>query len=1082
MIPKTKATVIVAISTLTALSASAAFAATTPYDLIRPTWPLSWDAKVFEKFDTTVTKKTGMLPKEATPASFKAGEMMPDTLDQAYLDAINTKISPIRVNQAGYLESDKERQFYFVGSSAEEFEVVDVNGKSLSKKVTGTFTKSEAETESDWTIIAGSGVTTADQKRYKVEFTGPSGKIFIGKIPQSVPTNKRLRIKVGDEISSTFIVSDNVYSMAKDASLKFFGIQRSGNSESWFHGPSHTKDGGGAIVTGAKDVRGSFDESRAGTLAGGWYDCGDHLKESQTQAFAFMALAVMSATNPTKDVDHYAYNQAEFVKTDGVPDVLREAKHGADFFLKAYKFAKGVIDDMPVSVGNFASDHMLWTRPEAQDNLPTDSSSEATDRGGPATRIVRLGELGSNIAGEIVAGLAILSKDYAQYDKKFADSCLTVAEKMYDFAKALAQGKSTYDGDKKFKNNTEAAGWSTPAYAGNNEFYDDMALASVALLYATSKKEYADDMIRTKNLVSGQLIGNGAGYFEGGWFVTNNKGFLKDGKNTSWSNSYTFALYALYKLILADKAKATTEYGLTEEERLNAIEDCLADMIANLGDVGKNNGGSITLPAGDIGYKLNKVSYDPIWYTMFTDGNWNFNRYQMGNVFEVLAYSDVAADIEKQGITLPKMALTDLKVSEMKQLGINQLNYTLGVNPWDISFVYGIGDKNDAHPHHRASNPEGRNTPGFNYKYNCPVGALLGGVNPSLTNSWVPSNSMNMSWEDYIISETCLDASTVLLSALTIVSNGGDDYYEKKCDNCKTEAIPATDGIYATAYHYTWDESDVFNIHIVNETMEKLDSVTAYIYFDATEDAIKSCGITFNIDLCQKYDIVGFNRPCPTTSSEIRDYFKENRPQKVEGTENKDKKTYTWAQTIPIGTIDFGHYIRLDVLTSSGLSSGGKCEVLNEPSKTKITDGWSFASHAKTKDAPAYDGAPDWQKDDGDNQTPPKDPYIVIRSNDSLLWGYGPAKTTSDRIGFVNVVSVSKARMLLSDNNLFVVATAQGTKTLKLFDLLGNQLMEKTFDGTHAVVSLANLPHRGTMIAKVMQNNKQLAIQTFKVK
>ena len=233
-----KARILASCTALGAFSASIAFAASTPYDLIRPTWPLSWDAKVFEKFDTSVTQKKGMLPKEATPANFKAGELMPDTLDQAYFDAINTKISPIRVNQAGYLESDNERQFYFVGSSATDFEVVDAYGKSLSKKVTGTFTKSEAETESGWTIIAGTNANTADQRRYKVEFTGPSGKIFIGKIPQTVPTNKRLRIKVGDEISSTFIVSDNVYSMVKDASLKFFGIQRSGNSESWFHGPS----------------------------------------------------------------------------------------------------------------------------------------------------------------------------------------------------------------------------------------------------------------------------------------------------------------------------------------------------------------------------------------------------------------------------------------------------------------------------------------------------------------------------------------------------------------------------------------------------------------------------------------------------------------------------------------------------------------------------------------------------------------------------------------------------------------------------------------------------------------------------
>jgi hypothetical protein len=1079
MIHNKKARLLASFTTLGAISVSAAFAATSPYDLIRPTWPLSWDEKVFEKFDTTITKKTGMLPKATTPESFKAGELIPDTLDQAYLDAINTKISPIRVNQAGYLESDKERQFYFVGSSAEEFEVVDAYGKSLSKKVTGTFTKSEAETESNWTIVAGTSATTPDQQRYKVELTGPSGKVFIGKIPQTVPTNKRLRIKVGNEISSTFIVSDNVYSMAKDASLKFFGIQRSGNSESWFHGPSHMKDGGGAIVTNADEAGGTFDESRAGSLAGGWYDCGDYLKESQTQAFAFMALAVMSATNPSKDVDHYAYNQADFVNTDKVPDVLREAKHGADFFLKAYNFAKGVIDDMPVSVGNFGSDHALWTRPEAQDYLPTDNSSIATDRGGPASRTVRLGELGSNIAGEIAAGLAILSKDYAKYDKKFADSCLTVAEKMYDFAKALAQGKSSYDGDKKFKNNKKATDWGSLAYIGNNEFYDDMALASVALLYATGKKQYADDMFRTKSLVPGQQYGNGAGFFEGGWFVTDNKAFLKNTKNTSWANSYTYALYALYKLILADKTKATTEYGLTEDERLAAIEDCLANMIANLGDIGNNNGGSVTLPAGDISFKQNKVSYDPIWYNMMTDQLWNFNRYQMGNVFEVLAYSDVAADIEKQGITFPKMAQTDLKANEMKQLGINQLNYMLGMNPWDISFVYGIGDKNDAHPHHRASNPEGRNTPGISYKYNCPVGALFGGPTPTEKNTWEPNG---MSWEYYFFSETCLDASTVLLSALTILSNGGDDYYEKKCDNCKTEATPALEGAYATAYHYTWKEADNFSIRIVNESLEKLDSITAYIYFDATEDDIESCGLMFDVDICTLYDIAGFSQICATKSSEFRNYFKENGPQKVEGTENKDKKTYTWAQAIPVGSINIGNKIRLDVTTSSGMKSGGKCETLAQPAKTKITDGWSFASHAETKDTPAYDGAPDWEKDYGDIQDAPKDPYIVIRDKGKLLWGYGPGKTTSDRVGFVNVAKVSKARMLLSDNRLFVLATAQGTKTLKIFDMLGNQLLEKSFDGTRAEVNLANIPHRGTLVARVMQNNKALSTKAFKVR
>ena len=1054
-------------STLAALSASAAFAATTPYDLIRPTWPLSWDAKVFENFDTTVTKKIGVLNIPATPASFKAGAMMPDTLDQAYLDAINTKISPIRVNQAGYLKSDTERQFYFVGTKASEFEVVDADGKSLSTKITGTFTTTETATKSDWTIIAGTDAATNDLKRYKVEITGPEGNIFVGKIPQNVPTEKRLRIKVGDEVSSTFIVSDDVYTMAKDATLKFFGIQRSGNSESWFHGPSHTKDGGGAITT-AGDTTSSFDASRAGSLAGGWYDCGDHLKESQTMAYAFMTLAVMHATNPGKDVDHYDYNQGEFVKTDGVPDVLREAKHGADFFLKAYEFAKGVVDDMPVSVGSFGSDHGWWGRPEAQDYV------NAKHRGGPTERTVRLGELGSNISSDIAAGLAILSKDYAKYDKKFADSCLVVAEKMYAFAKDLAQGKT-------FKNNK--AFFDTPAYNNNHEYLDDLALASVALLYATGKKDYADDMIRTTELFKGQRIIDGAGFFGGGWFAADASGMLKNPKNTNWANAHSFALYALYKLILADKTKATSEYGLTEDERLAAIEDCLADMIANLGDVSGTGTGSIVLPKGDISWTQNTVSYNPTWYTMFTDQKWNFNHYQAGNIFEVLAYADVAADIEKQGVTLPAMASTGLKASEMRQLGINQLNYMLGVNPWDVSFVYGIGDKNDAHPHHRASNPEGKTSPGFNYKYNCPVGALFGGTVPGDSSSLVPENET--SWKDWEKSETCLYSSATLLSALTFVSNGGNDYYEKKCDNCKTtETSPFSNEVYATAYHYFWtDSTDYFSINFYNETLEDADSVVAYIYFDATEEDVDACGAMFLVDICRAYDMDmgGFDKPCSDAITTMTKNM--STPKKVDDTYNKDKKTYTWEQAISIGTIGLGGRLRLDIGISSGTKVDGKCEVLLTPSKVKVTDSWSFTAHSETKDAPAYDGAPEWDKDQGDIQQAPQDPYIVIRSKGKLLWGYGPGETTSDRVGFVAPkTTIAKARMQVNKSKLYVLASAQGTKTVKIFDMLGNQLMAQDFYGTRTEVNLAKLPHRGALIARVVQNGKTLATQSIKVK
>lgn len=740
----------------------------TPYDLIRPVYPLTWDSTVFDNYDTTVTTKKGMVPKNRTPASFAPTALIPDTLNQAYLDAINLKISPIRINQAGYLEKDPERKFYYVGT-ATSFEVVDSLGNSFTPKYTGTFQSSGTTTASDWTIIAGTNAATNDQLRYQVSTVGPSGTIQIGNLPLDLPTNQRLRVKVGSDISATFIISNDVYSMVRSATLKFYGINRSGDSESWFHPASHTKDGGGPVVTDAADVRGPFNPALAGTLQGGYYDCGDHLKESQTQMYAFMVAAVLAATNPMADDDKYEYNHGN-TAIDGIPDMLREAKHGADFVLRAYNRAGGIIDDMALSVGNFGSDHGWWGRPEHQDNLPTGNTATATDRGGPASRTVRLGEIGANIGGETAAGLAILAKDYAQFDKPFADSCLMVAKKMYDFAKSLATGKSTYDGGKPFVNNTIPAGWSSPAYNGNNEFFDDLALASISLFYATADPAYLDDAAesRTLNPVITQEFADGAGFFNGGWFVTENKGFLKNVKNTSWANAYSYALYAFYKLILKTPEQAAL-YGINETKRLEYIEDVVANMIYNLGDMSNYGSTSIVLPTGSIGWKNTTVSYDPIWFSMNTDQDWIYNRYQAGNIFEVLAYADVAKDLTN--LSLPTMGSPDWKADEMYQLGINQLNYMLGVNPWDVSFILGVGDKNDAHPHHRAANPEGKNFPGAGYKYRPPTGALFGGVKPGATNSWVPSNK---SWEDYHLSETCIDATATFISASMLAAQEVD--------------------------------------------------------------------------------------------------------------------------------------------------------------------------------------------------------------------------------------------------------------------------------------------------------------------
>jgi len=85
-----------------------------------------------------------------------------------------------------------------------------------------------------------------------------------------------------------------------------------------------------------------------------------------------------------------------------------------------------------------------------------------------------------------------------------------------------------------------------------------------------------------------------------------------------------------------------------------------------------------------------------------------------------------------------------------------------GVNPLDLSFVYGIGPKNPNHPHHRAANPEGKNVPGAYYNYAIPVGGLYGGM--------APANTMKLTeFFDTPVSQTeanCPDASAVQIIPL----------------------------------------------------------------------------------------------------------------------------------------------------------------------------------------------------------------------------------------------------------------------------------------------------------------------------
>jgi len=639
---------------------------------------------------------------------------LPDTMDQLYRDSFNLKFSPIRINQAGYRPQDR-KFFYYIGSSQSSFTVIDEKGKSVgsgSLRSTGQTTSGQLKIRAS----NNAAIVPGGDTRYEMLSEKFSGTIHEGELPEGLPPGK-YRIVVKSDTSHPFVIDEKLYSWVRDALLKFYGVNRCGDSQSWFHPACHTKD----------------------AVTGGWHDCGDHLKEGATMSYTGAVLGLAAAAFSDRDADVYSANQGITLVTDGIPDILYEAKHGADFVLQSYEKAGGEVGKMITSMGKFGGavankeygeDHGYWGRPEYQDGMPQ-------NRGG-APRLAR-SEPTTDYLGKYCANLAFISKLIRPYDDNYADRCLKAAKDIYEFTKPRLNLTST------------------PAYSGANTVNDDIAFGCLALLWATGERKYLEELCYDKTLASNDTKSD-AEYptlFNGGWFTNLNAKFSHATANTDWASVQTHVLWGFFRLILSNDTLCE-DLNISQNERLKLIEKTVYNLAANLGSAGFGDQ-QIKLPCGVWG-DTSIIRYQLPWFFMHVQQEWVLNRYQAGNITDMYYYYDVASKI--QNIVLPNTpADVDWKVEEVKTVLIRMLDYMLGVNPWDISMIYGVGEKNFNHPHHRAANPEGKNLPGAFYRYIPPVGALQGGYTPTASGP----NLYSEHYDDYTHSETGIDATTNIL-------------------------------------------------------------------------------------------------------------------------------------------------------------------------------------------------------------------------------------------------------------------------------------------------------------------------------
>jgi hypothetical protein len=193
----------------------------------------------------------------------------------------------------------------------------------------------------------------------------------------------------------------------------------------------------------------------------------------------------------------------------------------------------------------------------------------------------------------------------------------------------------------------------------------------------------------------------------------------------------------------------------------------------------------------------------------------------------------------------------------------------------------------------------------------------------------------------------------------------------------------------------------------------------------------------------------------------------------------------------------------IDIGFSSGLSSDNytTCETLRakitKELSAKTTD-WSWMAHS-AKDGAEYAGIPLENKEINSDYVP-VNPYITVYRNDEYISGFGPETPDlenyykpvlpepekSDEDGIkLQPVPAQMGSIALVANTLQIYAPGKGTKSVRIFDMLGNTLYKTQFESENLSIpqeELRSLRRTGALHVLVTTGSMRLASKTVRIK
>ena len=315
----------------------------------------------------------------------------------------------IRVNQLGFRPEDDKTAYVKVTEDGQKFSVIDPNGK---------------------TVYSGKlGKPVRDEMAF--EYVAPADF-------SSLKECGTYRVKVGENESFPFEISESPYSaMLKDA-LRYFTLSRCGTEvedEVFGHPACHT----GTVLT--------VESLKEKSVVGGWHDAGDYGRY------------VVPAAKAVSDL-LFAYDMGGS-KIDF--DILDEVKFETDWLLQMQKDDGGVYHK--ISCASFPE----FVMPEEE------------------KEILYLSNVSTAATADFAATLALASTYYRKSDASYADRLLIAAIKAWEYL----------DG-KKGHSFSNIAYISTGAYPDEYD-EDERYFAAAALALATSDGKYSAEAERIRS-------------------------------------------------------------------------------------------------------------------------------------------------------------------------------------------------------------------------------------------------------------------------------------------------------------------------------------------------------------------------------------------------------------------------------------------------------------------------------------------------------------------------------------------------------------------------------------------------------